>query len=247
MQEIVTAFIRKNIVRLVVVGLLIFVATRKHIRFHINLSEPAVAVETTQKPPATPPAEGMGRTVEKQEASVLERFQLGWFGKKQTGKGNRPSKEAATDWRAPLDPQAQDAFIRRFAHVAIAERKKFGVPSSLILAHGLLQSRAGYDHRVRRGNNYFGLPCTPDWRGATITVDGTCYRAYETAWMSFRDHSVFVTQGPYAPEQMLLDSDYEGWIEQLVANGYPISAAYAERMIELIEQLQLFTIDQQEE
>lgn len=245
MQEVVTAFIRKNIVRLIVLGLLIFVATRKHIRFHINLSEPAMAMESKQKPLGGPPIEDTGRAAKKQEASVLEPFQLGWFGKKKTEKGSQPQKGGAS-WRAPLDPQAQDAFIRRFAHVAIAERKKFGIPSSLILAHGLLQSRAGYDRRVERGNNYFGLPCTPDWRGATITIEGTCYRAYETAWMSFRDHSLFLAKGPYAPQRPLLNSDYEGWIKELIANGYPAPSGYGEQVVELIERLQLFTIDQQE-
>lgn len=246
MQKVVTAFIRKNIAKLIIVSLLIFTATRKNVRFHINLSEPAVALEAKKK--AVPPID-KGKPpghAEQQRASLLDRFQFAWFGKNEPEEENSLSGPAV-DWRHPIDPQAQDAFIRRFAHVAIAERKKFGIPSSFILANGLLQSQAGYDQRVRRGNNYFGLPCTSDWRGATITVEGQCYRAYETAWMSFRDHSLFIIRGPYTPRQPLLASDYEGWIKQLAANGYPMPGDYAARLSERIEQLQLFTIDQQQQ
>jgi len=199
---------------------------------------------------ATPPAATVPSSKinpEKTRASLLDRTPFGWFRKQGASTPPETRRKVVSNWRTPIDPQAQDAFIRRFAHVAIAERKKFGVPSSLILANGLLQSQAGYNQRVRRGNNYFALPCTPDWRGATMTIAGECYRAYDTAWMSFRDHSLFVAKGPYAPQHYLLDSDYEGWIKQLVANGYPVSAEYAEHLIKRIEQLQLFTIDQQEE
>jgi len=239
MQQQTTQFIRKNAWRLMLVILLLVVASKKDMRFHLNLNRPAPTSSDTSTS-ARPIATSHPVT---EKASLMERFQFRLFPRRNSG----PGSDGVTDPVPTLDPQAQDAFVRRFARVAIAERHKFGIPSSYILANGLLHSRAGYDARVRLGNNYFGIPCTPDWRGATIQVDGTCYRAYETPWMSFRDHSLFIAAGPASPEKPPLPTDYIGWAHATTAKGYPANKKYEQAMVDLIEELQLFLIDEQKQ
>lgn len=237
MQRQTIRFLRKNVWRMVLVILLLVVASKKDMRFHLNLNRPA-QTSSDNSTPAKPIA---SNHTDSQKAAIMERFQFRLFPVRRSSK----SADRTTDPVPELDPRAQDAFVRRFARVAIAERKKFGIPSSYILANGLLHSRAGYDPRVQLGNNYFGIPCTPDWRGATIRVEGKCYRAYETPWMSFRDHSLFVATGPHSPDQPPLPTDYVGWADATIAKGYPANKRYEKAIVELIEELQLFLIDEQ--
>ncbi|MEZ4988463.1 MAG: glucosaminidase domain-containing protein [Saprospiraceae bacterium] len=91
-----------------------------------------------------------------------------------------------------------EAFVQRFQHVAQSEQEKFGIPASIILAHALLQSNAGTLPVASVGYNYFALPCTSDWEDQT--QDGSsseCLRKYNNAWLSFRDHSLFLTTGSH--------------------------------------------------
>ncbi len=129
--------------------------------------------------------------------------------KKEKQKDSNPEKYTATDNQSLLDlssssrPQAAPepvvdkpaavAFIRRFENVAVSERKKFGIPSSILLACAYVNSTAGKADWVNRTNNFFALPCEPDWEGETATINGKCLRRYESAWASFRDFSIFLT------------------------------------------------------
>ena len=110
-----------------------------------------------------------------------------------------------------LEETKVSAFFRRFGHVAINEQKKFGIPASVILANGFVHSLAGTTDLVQKANNYFGIQCTPDWTGETIVIDGICYRKYESAWTSFRDHSTFITNGNYAGLKENAGLDANSW------------------------------------
>ncbi len=142
-----------------------------------------------------------------------------------------------------LDKQTVQDFILRFAHVAEAEQVKFGVPASITLANGLLQSQAGTRDGVQRGHNYFALTCTNDWVGPTLEEGRHCLRGYENAWMSFRDHSLYVTTGEYADLSRLGSSNYQAWAKALDDAGFANEDNLKEQLIEVIERYQLFQYD----
>jgi flagellum-specific peptidoglycan hydrolase FlgJ len=143
-----------------------------------------------------------------------------------------------------LDEAVKRTYLKRFAQVAVSERRKYGVPASLILANALRQSFAGQRVTTAKLNNHFGLPCTFDWSGASATSEGQCWRQYENAWVSFRDHSVFVTSGKFSELRRLSDKDYKGWAKGLQRLGYPASNDnLANELIGIIEQYELQVLD----
>jgi flagellum-specific peptidoglycan hydrolase FlgJ len=143
-----------------------------------------------------------------------------------------------------LDDEVKRNYLKRFAPVAVSERRKYGVPASLILAHAMRQSFAGQRGTTAKLNNHFGLPCTFDWSGATASSNGQCWRQYENAWVSFRDHSVFVTTGKFSELKRLSDKDYKGWAKGLQRLGYPSSNDnLANELIDIVEQYGLQQLD----
>jgi flagellum-specific peptidoglycan hydrolase FlgJ len=156
-----------------------------------------------------------------------------------TSDGNRRVEEMPA-----LDEATKRAYLKRFAQVAVSERRKYGVPASLILANALRQSFAGQRVTTAKLNNHFGLPCTFDWSGASATVGGDCYRQYENAWVSFRDHSVFVTSGKFSELRRLSNTDYKAWANGLQRLGYPsANDNLANELLGIIEQYDLQVLD----
>ena len=141
-----------------------------------------------------------------------------------------------------LDDAAKIAYFKRFGQVAINEQKKFGIPASIILALGFRQSYSGTRAVTQRANNHFALPCSADFNGAKIQIDGACVRQYESAWLSYRDNSLFLTQGQFARLQGV--SDYQTWAKGLQKFGYPTdNKRLAVELIEIIERYQLHRLD----
>ncbi len=156
-----------------------------------------------------------------------------------TADGNKGSAEMPA-----LDESVKRTYLKRFAAVAVTERRKYGVPASLILANALRQSFAGQRVTTTKLNNHFGLPCTYDWAGASTTLGGECFRQYENAWVSFRDHSVFVTSGKFSELRRLSDKDYAAWAKGLQRLGYPSNNNnLAGELIGIIEQYELQQLD----
>ena len=135
----------------------------------------------------------------------------------------------------------KEEFLDRFYHVAKNEQEKFGIPASIILANGLLHSLGGGRDYTLQGNNYFGIPCTKDWDGATGNYYGKCIRKYDSAWMSFRDHSLFLNQ--MEPSRLLRSADYKQWAAFIDGLGYSGIPNLGTRLIEIIQELQLFKYD----
>ncbi|NJN34570.1 MAG: hypothetical protein HC817_10270 [Saprospiraceae bacterium] len=157
---------------------------------------------------------------------------------------NFSSENVASDVFPNLDNAAKVVFLKRFADVAITERRKFGIPTSIILAAALRHSYAGTRDATKKGQNHFALPCTKDWRGAGLKIGSTCFRQYENAWASFRDHSFFITSGKFASLRSLGSTNYKAWAQALEANGYPSGGnQLAEDLISIIEQFQLHELD----
>lgn len=143
-----------------------------------------------------------------------------------------------------VDRGEVEDFVNRFAHVAEAEQEKYGIPASIILAHGLLQSMAGQHPATENGNNYFQLPCTDDWQGQTQDGQrGACLRRYDNAWMSFRDHSLFYTSGTNGHLRRLKGEDYRRWAEGLQLSKQNENDHLAEQLVRVVREFSLERYD----
>lgn len=115
-----------------------------------------------------------------------------------------------------VSDEKTEAFLKRFASVAMSERKKFGIPASVILAASFANSRAGQLETATAANNYFGLSCSTDWEGETAQIGGSCLRKYESAWASFRDFSIHLTnQEWFGSHKKSAGKDWQKWVEKL--------------------------------
>jgi LysM repeat protein len=139
-------------------------------------------------------------------------------------------------------------YIERFGDLAISEMKRTGVPASITLAQGLLESDNGNSTLAQNGNNHFGIKCHNDWKGQRIYHNddrrNECFRKYGSAWESYRDHSDFL-QGSqrYASLFDLKTTDYKGWASGLKKAGYATNREYAELLVRIIEENNLQMYD----
>ncbi len=141
-----------------------------------------------------------------------------------------------------------EAYITRYAPVAVAEMHQHGVPASITLAQGLLESGAGTSMLATRANNHFGIKAGSDWHGAYVCKDDDApnerFRAYNDAAQSYADHSLFLrNRSRYAALFSLPLTDYKGWARGLKAAGYATSPTYADRLIQIIETYNLARFD----
>ncbi len=142
---------------------------------------------------------------------------------------------------------AQLAYIGKYKHIAVEQMKRYGIPASITLAQGILESRSGLSDLATKGNNHFGIKCH-GWTGATVYHDDDerqeCFRAYRHARDSYEDHSLFlVNSSRYRPLFTLSRTDYKGWARGLKACGYATNPQYADLLIELIERYDLHQFD----
>ncbi len=142
----------------------------------------------------------------------------------------------------------QERYIAKWSAVAISEMQRAGIPASITLAQGLLESGAGLSSMATKGNNHFGIKCHRDWKGKKMYYDddsaGECFRVYRSAEESFRDHSDFLRYNDrYKPLFELDPSDYKGWAHGLKKAGYATDPAYASKLIKLVEDYKLWQYD----
>ncbi len=142
-------------------------------------------------------------------------------------------------------PQAK--YIDMYAELAVQEMYRSGVPASITLAQGLLESRYGLSELAVKGNNHFGIKCH-NWTGKKMYYDddrsGECFRVYKSPEESFRDHSDFLRyRDRYKFLFDLEPTDYEGWAYGLKKAGYATDPAYPKKLIRLIEEYELYEYD----
>lgn len=139
-------------------------------------------------------------------------------------------------------------YIDKYKDIAISKMKEYNIPASITLAQGLLESGSGNSPLAKEANNHFGIKCHKEWTGMTYIMDddelGECFRKYASAEESFNDHSLFLTSRPRYATLFTLDvKDYKGWAYGLKAAGYATNPRYAEMLIKIIEENQLFLFD----
>lgn len=139
-------------------------------------------------------------------------------------------------------------YIRQYSTLAVKHQKQYRIPASITLAQGLLESGAGQSPLAKRSNNHFGIKCHSDWRGKSVRHDddarGECFRKYKNVEDSYEDHSRFLAERPrYAPLFKLNIKDYKGWARGLQKCGYATDRAYANKLIKVIEDYELYRYD----
>lgn len=155
----------------------------------------------------------------------------------------------------PMDAQGQpsakrytaEEYIAQWKETAVKKMKEHGIPASITLAQGLLESGNGNSTLARESNNHFGIKCTPDWTGGRSYHDDDikddCFRKYKNAAESYEDHAKFLQKPRYADLFKLKPTDYEGWAKGLKKAGYATDPNYPKKLIELIDRYQLHNLD----
>ena len=146
------------------------------------------------------------------------------------------------------DKSPQVRYVESFATLAVEEMYRSGVPASITLAQGLLESRYGLSDLAVKGNNHFGIKCHNTWDGKKMYHDddrkGECFRVYGSPEESFRDHSDFLRyRDRYKFLFDLEPTDYKGWAHGLKKAGYATDPAYPQKLIKLIEDYSLHEYD----
>lgn len=141
-----------------------------------------------------------------------------------------------------------EEYIARWSKIAVEHQEKYGIPASITLAQGILESNNGNGRLAVEANNHFGIKCKKDWTGPSISHDddavGECFRKYHSAEESFEDHANYIdTQPRYDSLFRHSETDYAAWARGLKAAGYATDPQYAEKLIRIIEENKLYIYD----
>ena len=139
-------------------------------------------------------------------------------------------------------------YVDNFKEIAQNNMKAHGIPASITLAQGILESGAGKGKLALSANNHFGIKCHKEWNGESVKHDDDaaqeCFRKYEHPSESYRDHSLFLTSRPRYSNLFKLDKgDYESWAKELKSAGYATDVKYPDKLIGLIERFELYKYD----
>jgi flagellum-specific peptidoglycan hydrolase FlgJ len=139
-------------------------------------------------------------------------------------------------------------YVANFHEIAKNNMKTHGIPASIILAQGILESGAGKGKLAQSANNHFGIKCHKGWTGDSVKHDDDaeqeCFRKYNQPSESYKDHSLFLTSRTrYATLFKLDKGDYQSWARGLKAAGYATDVKYPDKLIGLIERFELYKYD----
>ena len=139
-------------------------------------------------------------------------------------------------------------YVNRYGSFASQEMKTYGIPASITLAQGILESGMGFGRLAIEANNHFGIKCHMSWKGKRIYHDddskGECFRVYKDPLTSYRDHSLFLVERERY--EFLFDinpKDYKAWAKGLKKAGYATDPLYPDKLISLIERFNLTRYD----
>ena len=203
--------------------------------------------------------------------AVLTGFLTGCGVKKRTTYSNEPKKQVQVSSSRPdtesevegLYPLPEDTgsfvkfpiasveeYIDTFSEIAQFEMKAYGIPASITLAQGILESGSGRGGLTLKTNNHFGIKCHTNWEGEYDYHDddekGECFRKYNHPMYSFRDHSIFLSsRARYAFLFNYRSDDYKAWAKGLQEAGYATDRHYPQKLISFIERYQLYKYDRE--
>lgn len=144
--------------------------------------------------------------------------------------------------------QTREEYVEKYKAIAIAHMERYGIPASITMAQGILESDSGNSKLARSSNNHFGIKCKKSWKGDRVYHDddakGECFRAYPSVEASYQDHADFLDQSPRYDSLFAYPSnDYRSWARGLKAAGYATAPTYAESLIKIIETMKLYLLD----
>ena len=141
-------------------------------------------------------------------------------------------------------------YISQYKEIAMGNMKNYGIPASIILAQGILESGAGRGDLAIRANNHFGIKCHVEWKGESVKHDDDsdqeCFRKYDNPSESFKDHALFLTgRSRYSKLFAFSKDDYKAWAKGLRVAGYATDPKYPDKLISYIERYNLHQYDNQ--
>ncbi|MEY4926101.1 MAG: hypothetical protein RI894_537, partial [Bacteroidota bacterium] len=146
-------------------------------------------------------------------------------------------------------------YVEKYKDLAISEMERSGIPASITLAQGIVESNASNSKLAREGNNHFGIKCGNDWTGDNIQVEDddydsqgnllkSCFRKYKRPEESYLDHTDFLmNKQRYQQLFSLATDDYKGWATGLKSAGYATNPKYADILIKTVEENKLTEYD----
>jgi len=160
---------------------------------------------------------------------------------------NRPEILKATS-QVRVTTETVNNYIITYKEIAKENMLNHGIPASITLAQGILESGSGQSPLSLQANNHFGIKCHKEWTGPAVSHDddekGECFRKYQHPSESYRDHSLFLTSRPrYSGLFQLSKDDYKGWAKGLREAGYATDPKYPDKLISLIERYELYVYD----
>jgi flagellum-specific peptidoglycan hydrolase FlgJ len=163
------------------------------------------------------------------------------------GKSESNSNAIATS-KPMTTNEVTKAYIAQYNAVAMANMKAYGIPASIILAQGILESGAGKGDLAVTANNHFGIKCHNDWTGDKVYKDDDslqeCFRKYNQASESYQDHAMLLTgKKRYSNLFALPKGDYKAWAKGLREDGYATDPKYPEKLVSYIESYNLSQFD----
>jgi LysM repeat protein/uncharacterized FlgJ-related protein len=169
---------------------------------------------------------------------------------RQYSRNNKKIEKEATKSNPDFKSHTTVSYIEDFKGVAIEEMNKYGIPASITLAQGIIESGSGNSSLAKFANNHFGIKCTSDWKGKGYYKDDDkkddCFRVYKDARESYRDHSEFLKRKRYSALFELDKNDYRNWALGLKAAGYATNPKYPDMLINVIDKYKLYQFDQPE-
>ena len=146
--------------------------------------------------------------------------------------------------------QTREEYVDKYKAIAIAHMERYGIPASITMAQGILESDSGNSRLSLSSNNHFGIKCKKHWTGDRVYHDddakGECFRAYPSVEASYQDHADFLDQSPRYDSLFAYPSDdYRSWARGLKAAGYATAPDYAERLVNIIESMKLYLLDKE--
>ena len=161
---------------------------------------------------------------------------------------NSPTEVLEATTRVKVTTEIVLGYIDKYKSIAKKDMLQYGIPASIILGQGILESGAGTGPLSIQANNHFGIKCHKEWTGPSIRynddAENECFRKYIDPDESYRDHSLFLVSRAHYSSLFKLDkTDYKSWAIGLKNAGYATDPAYPTKLIAIIERYNLQKFD----